>query len=247
MSKTNPPRGSLRCILDLVQAPDFLLKINGLLINAGTVISSNDIWFPKGHHQKAEKELYEFLEIIGETNLALQVKGWWLEVYTAKTRTPNWDLISTIKTTDGKKGILLVEAKAHYGELESSGKPSPKKDSENSEKNHQKIRSAIGEAKANISLQVPISNISIDCCYQLSNRVAHAWWLANKGYHVVLMYLGFQECKDMPGRKLFLQDSDWENCFEMKMKQVGLNGMVNKKYQFGQGSLQIICSQLKDI
>jgi hypothetical protein len=247
MSKTNPPRGSLRCILGLVQATDFLLKINGLLTNTGTVISSNDIWFPKGYHQPAEKELHEFLDLIGETNLSEEVERWWLAVHTSKTKTPNWDLISTIKTSEGKNGILLVEAKAHHGEIGSSGKPLAIKTSENSEKNYQKIRSAIEEANADISLQVASSNISILSCYQLSNRVAHAWWLANKGYHVVLMYLGFQECKDMPGRKLFLQDADWPICFDKKMSQVGLRGMVNKKYQFGQGSLQIICTQLKDI
>lgn len=246
MTKSNTPKGSLRCILDLVQKPDFLTIINGLLANTGTSISSNDIWFPKGYHQKAEKELYEFLEIIGEVGLAQQVKNWWLEVHTANTRTPNWDLISTLKTTEGQPGILLVEAKAHHAELESGGKPSPRNDSENSHKNHNKIRSAIEEANTDISIQIPTSQISIDGCYQLSNRVAHAWWLADKGYPVVLMYLGFTECKDMPGRRLFIQNTDWPTCFDKKMNQVGLTGMVSKKYHFGQGSLQIICSQLKD-
>ncbi|HRH36664.1 MAG TPA: hypothetical protein PKY12_16470, partial [Catalimonadaceae bacterium] len=246
MSKTYPPRGSLRCILDLVQKPNFLPIINGLLVNTGTAISSNDIRFPKGYHQKAEKELYEFLEIIGEVGLAQQVKNWWLEVHTANTRTPNWDLISTLKTTDGQPGILLVEAKAHHGELESSGKSiilyapensTIKVASENSIRNHNKIKAAIEEANTDISIQIPTSQISIDCCYQLSNRVAHAWWLANKGYPVVLMYLGFMECKDMPGRRLFIQNTDWPTCFDKKMNQVGLTGMASKKYHFGRGSL----------
>lgn len=46
---------------------------------------------------------------------------WWIVKRSARVRTPNFDLIRTA-TICGKPGVLLVEARAHHGELESCGK-----------------------------------------------------------------------------------------------------------------------------
>jgi hypothetical protein len=158
-----------------------------------------------------------------------EIVKWWLH---KDTTTPNWDLISTC-TINGKRGILLIEAKAHFKELEneSKGKPLDKTEpSESSEKNHARIFEAINEANTEINKINNGIKISRDNCYQLSNRVAHAWWLANQGIPVVLLYLGFLNCDDMNDGKntLFKTDSDWQNCFLNHAKKVGVDMILDK-------------------
>ena len=66
--------------------------------------------------------------------------AWWIVKRNALVQTPNFDLISTA-TIGGIPGVLLVEAKAHHGELESCGKSF--RGSSNPE-NHQKIGASCG-------------------------------------------------------------------------------------------------------
>ena len=58
-----------------------------------------------------------------------------------------------------------------------------------SEKNHERINKAINEANNQIKNIFPQIAISSDTCFQLSNRVANAWWLSNQGIPVVLLNL----------------------------------------------------------
>ena len=48
-----------------------------------------------------------------------QLRDWWLAVK-GGANTPNWDLASTCRV-EGKRGLLLVEAKAHTRELSDAG------------------------------------------------------------------------------------------------------------------------------
>ena len=116
-----------------------------------------------------------------------RLAAWWL-VYGANV--PNWDLASTC-TVGGRRGIVLVEAKANAAELKAGGKVLAKNASPRSRANHERIGAAIGEACAGLSRVVPGVRISRDHCYQLSNRIATAWKLASMGVPTVLMYLGF--------------------------------------------------------
>ena len=174
-----------------------------------------------------------------------KIVSWWLHV---DTTTPNWDLVSTC-TIDGKRGILLIEAKAHEKELneESHGKRLDKKEaSEDTIRNHIKIGEAINEAHAGIKTQFPEISISRDNCYQLSNRVAHAWWLAIQGIPVVLMYLGILKCQNMNDGKNNLLNSpeDWKDCFLNHAKQVGVDSIIDEWVDCGESKFITICRSL---
>ncbi len=70
----------------------------------------------------SESELKTFLELETVKKYLPRINpeslnSWW----GASGSKPNWDFISTCNV-DGEKGILLVEAKSHYGEMEEKGK-----------------------------------------------------------------------------------------------------------------------------
>ncbi len=234
-------KGSKRCMLEFIDSPDFISKINILMKDVGADISNTDSWLPEGFHNCKEAELKDFLKEHFSPQLATDVTKWWLY---KNDRTPNWDLISTC-TINGKRGILLVEAKAHHDELkkESKGKPYDiNTKSEGTKRNHEQISLAIEEAKNGINKEISAVAISRKTCYQLSNRIAHAWWLANKGIPVVLLYLGFLNSDDMKDKyKVFNTDVEWEDCFKEHAKIVAADGLIDKTVNCGESSFVMIC------
>ncbi len=122
--------------------------------------------------------------------------------------TPNWDIASKC-TIQGAEGLMLVEAKAHWKELSSSGKPKPR--TANGWENHEKIGVAIQEANTALNGIVSGWGLSRDSHYQLSNRFAWAWKLASMDVPVVLVYLGFLNADEMNNRgELFHTADDWD-------------------------------------
>ncbi len=100
-------------------------------------------------------------------------------------------------------GLILAEAKAHYGELGSGGGVA---------KNHQnekRIRDAIAEANHNLNRISYGWNLTADSHYQLCNRFAWGWKVASLGVPVILVYLGFLNVEDMPGYRVFRTDEEW--------------------------------------
>ena len=141
------------------------------------------------------------------SELQRQLRDWWL-ARNGRANTPNWDLASTCHI-DGKKGLLLVEAKAHAAELSPDGKPPPEPNSANSKANHRRIGEAIQQANAGLRRATGGSwNLSRDHHYQLSNRFAWTWKLAMLGVPTVLVYLGFLKAEEMSG--WFRTKGDWE-------------------------------------
>ena len=237
-------KGSKKCMLELISSPNYYSTINSLIQGTDAIINStNDKYYPIGLHNDKEAELKDFLASHFSAKQGTDIRNWWLAVSTPNTRTPNWDLISTC-TIRGKKGILLVEAKAHKQELngESHGKKLDSNTSDKSKKNHEKIGLAINEAKEGI---YGIS-ISRDKCYQLSNRVAHAWWLANQGIPVVLLYLGFRNVKDMDNgkNKLLETDKDWIDCFTNHASKVGVDNIIDNWVDCGESGFRLICKSI---
>ncbi len=230
MSKTDK-KGSKKAILDLIQSKSFLSSINELIKSTGANITADDKWMPEGMENPKESTLNTFLRGKFDAVSNNEILGWWT---LHGTRSPNWDFISTC-TIHGKPGILLVEAKAHKGELDRFRKRVNKNASDNSKKNHANVLEAIEQAKKAINEQVEGVSISRDNCYQLSNRVAHAWWLADKGIPVVLLYLGFLNCKDMDygSNKLFKTDEDWQKSFKEHTELVGVDKILEKKIELG--------------
>src|SRR5438270_9954888 len=100
------------------------------------------------------------------------------------------DLICSLKIGNNN-GLLFVEAKAHEGELDWGGKPFKEDSSEGSRLNHQNITQRINQASTGLLKSCgPGFNLSINSHYQLANRLAYLWKLAESGVPVVLLYLG---------------------------------------------------------
>lgn len=237
-------KGSKKCVLDLVQSSSYLTTINALIKDTKAEVCEYDNWMPKNIHLQKEAELKYFLKYNFDYLLYNKIVKWWLHV---DATTPNWDIISTC-TISGKRALLLVEAKAHWSELEneSKGKMLDSNASKNSKLNHAQIGNAITQANTEINKIISGVSISHNKCYQLSNRVAHAWWLASQGIPVVLMYLGFCNVFDMNdgSYRLLATDNDWQTCFTNHIKQVGVDNIIDKWVNCGKGEFITIFRSL---
>ena len=143
-------RGSLpRCLLLTYFLPR--IKTAKLLTDlakpsGAVVLPENDIWLPRSLVDWKEATLideYDFLD----SERCRALKDWWLSVPRG-ANPPNWDIASTC-TIGRKRGLLLIEAKAHETELSEAGKAEP--DTLNSNKNHQHIGNAIEQANAGLN------------------------------------------------------------------------------------------------
>lgn len=240
-------KGSQYAIIKLVESRDFIANLNRLIKETKAEITVYDNWMPKSLSHDKEAELKDFLKYNFNHQLGSDILEWWLYSKTWSTRTPNWDLVSSC-TINGKRGILLVEAKAHWGELdkESQGKTLKSDATDPSIKNHDRIGEAIIEANTSLRKTYSLINISRDNCYQLSNRIAHAWWLASQGIPVVLVYLGFLNCKDMDnnGRRLLKNDKEWQTCFKEHAKKVGVDTITDNWVDCGTSKFITICRSI---
>ena len=186
-------------------------------------ISGDDIWMPRGRPVQREDGSWDATVAAGveldkpndllPLAISERLSNWWLAVSENDPRTPNWDIASTC-TVRGRKGLLLVEAKAHWNEVarSSKGKRLGKPASNGTLKNHEKIGEAIGEAAVGLrTVTGGRWGISRDSHYQLSNRFAWSWKLASLGVPVVLVYLGFLYATDIAkGGNLFHSEAHWE-------------------------------------
>lgn len=202
-------------------------------------ITEGDDYFPKGFEdpreliltsKRAEPFFEKHFPNIGFKKIKEELKDkWWL---TPKKggNTPNWDLVSSCILEDGRKALLLVEAKAHIGELDKSGKSPAKKNNDNSKANHESIKTAIEYAKngLNRAYEAKGFGIDIDHCYQLTNRFAYAWKLASLGVPVVLMYLGFVNAYEM-GEGYFKDKDHWEGALYDHCKGIIPQNVWNSK------------------
>ena len=200
-------------------------------------VTSCDTWKPWGKPVKKENGLWDdtpskeasrngLTELLSgcyekkrSTVIGKQLRYWW-NPYNG--RTPIWDIASTCRI-QGKSGLLLVEAKAHKNELDSSGKPFEKeKASCNAQLNHRQIGYAIAEADAGLrSITGRPWQLSRDDHYQLSNRFAWSWKLATLGIPVVLLYLGFLDAEEMAyDGPLFQSEKDWKRILKDHSRSV---------------------------
>ena len=161
-------------------------------------VSASDYWLPKGFCDTQEAQLDKTCKLLLKQDERDKLRDWWLAV-PRNANTPNWDIASTC-TVRGNKGLLLVEAKAHTQELNEAakGKGLSKQATANSRRNHVRIGAAIQEANIALADQTGLSwALSHECRYQMSNRFAWSWKLAELGYPVILVYLGFLKAEEM--------------------------------------------------
>ena len=136
-----------------------------------------------------------------------RLRGWWLAVSRGNTRTPNWDIASTC-TVNGRKGLLLVEAKAHTQELKVDDQVGA------GTRNCARIAECIEETNISLANQTDLDwALSHEHRYQMANRFAWSWKLTELGYPVVLVYLGFLRAGEMrngPEDTPFDSHAEWE-------------------------------------
>lgn len=167
---------------------------------------------PQGFFEPTEAQLHVAHRLV-DNALGQELGHWWLGGIRQERRTPNFDIASTC-TIEGRKGLLLVEAKAHHGELskESAGRALATRSSDARIESHRAIGAAIEQAAQGLTRDTGLDcRVSRDHCYQMSNRFAWAWKLATLDIPVVLVYLGLLQADEMAdqGRPID-SHADWE-------------------------------------
>jgi len=196
------------------------------LVGSYGSVSRRLCWAPAGFDDVEELQIQEPNALISNER-SRELKDWWFDI--PGGRGPNWDLASQCAIGKGKearRGVLLVEAKAHRAELERErgrkkldGNASPK-----SLKNHERIGKAIQEANEGLQSITGLeawglSRDSYYQYYQMSNRFAWAWKLASLGTPVVLVYLGFLNSIEMSDEgDPFAEHADWVDCVKEHAK-----------------------------
>ncbi|MHB1328182.1 MAG: hypothetical protein ACYC2K_08275 [Gemmatimonadales bacterium] len=203
-------RGSKpRCHLLTHGAPEIIASRLTSLVAPFATVSPTDHWMPCGFADKCEAELDKAHRLLdGPCRTALA--SWWLPPTRRGATTPNWDIASTC-TIDGRQGLLLIEAKAHDKELtkEASGRHLPENASDERRESHPTIGAAIQSAREGLIEATGLTGwgISRDDHYQISNRFAWGWKLAELGVPVVLVYLGFLDAAEMADRGMPLANA----------------------------------------
>jgi hypothetical protein len=193
-------RGSrFRCLLATHQSRSSVISFLNSLVQPFACVREDDMFMPGGFGRPEEARLGETPGFLSDEQRPI-VTNWWLEK-PERANTPNWDLVSTC-AVNGRKGLLLVEAKAHAGELKPNDCCGAR-----DEDNRSKIKAAIADANQNLGEGW---RLSIDSHYQVSNRLAWAWKLASLGVPTVLVYLGFLNADEMS--QPFASYGDWERC-----------------------------------
>jgi hypothetical protein len=195
--KRSQQRGSKpRCHLLTHGTPDTVAASLTALAAPFATVTPTDHWMPQGFDHTDEATLPEADRLLSK-EIRLELTRWWLVV---AARTPNWDLASTC-TINGKPGILLIEAKAHDQELikEETGRKNIEAPvSANARRNLLRIDWAIQDANLALAQDTGlIWAMSRNWNYQMSNRFAWAWKLADLGVPVALVYLGFLNANEM--------------------------------------------------
>ena len=203
-------RGSrLRCLMLSSLSETHVARSLSELVWPHALVRPSDIWRPRGFIDPKEAELCGTNEFL-PPEICDEVINWWLAVR-KRARTPVWDFAATC-TVPGfdQRGVVLVEAKAHCLELSEGGKELGAK---TNLKNHERIRSAICEANTGLNGFLAGWNLARDSHYQLSNRFAWAWKLAQLGVPVILVYLGFLNAVEMADLGTPFRDArHWNEC-----------------------------------
>jgi len=231
-------KGSRKHVLDLLERNDFLKVLNNLLTTSGATVSETDVYQPRGYTDPTEMELRDFgpKYLADLINWSL-IRKWWPD---RPARSPQWDLLITC-TAAAKRGLVLVEAKAHEAELEWGGKSVKEGPSEDSLHNHQRIGECIAEACRSLNEKMPGVNIQRDNHYQLANRVAFTWKLAQCSMPVVLLYLGFLGDTGISEVGVPFRDNDrWQRVMEFYMQGVLPQSFPETQLEFESGGSMIM-------
>ena len=196
----------LRCLMLTNLPDDTFAKALTDLASPHATVAPGHLQAPHGFLQPDEAKLGETPGFLSDSQRA-EITGWWLEE-SRNANTPNWDLVSQCQI-GSQDGLILVEAKAHEDEFKTNTDTCGAK-----EPNADRIKGAIQEASKEWNQMLPGFSLSSDSHYQLSNRFAFAWKLAEMGIPSVLVYLGFLDAHEMDNgqRKLLRTAKQWQAC-----------------------------------
>lgn len=212
--KPKERRGSKpRCHLLTHGSPEAVAARLTALVAQFASVAPCDSWMPQGFADIEEAQLHKAARLLLPA-ISARLGKWWLPADRQEARTPNFDIASTC-TIDGVPGLLLVEAKAHETELvkEAAGRRLAADDSPGRKASHVTIGAAIDSARIGLEAATRLKwQISRDSHYQMSNRFAWSWKVAELGIPVVLVYLGFLKANDMskPGEVPFADAGAWK-------------------------------------
>jgi hypothetical protein len=190
-------------------------------------VTASDQWHPRGLLDGDEIQLGDASGLLS-VEQRRELISWWL-ANPERANTPNWDIVSTCDTGSAT-GLVLVEAKAHAGELGRGGKPA------GNAANHQRIEAAIAEANDALGGAANQWRLSCASHYQMCNRFAWAWKVASLGVPVVLVYLGFLRAAEM-GEGAFATDAAWRECVTKHAREIAPPDIWDRRIPVGNGWL----------
>lgn len=235
-------RGSQKHLLDLLSETERpFVELNDIL-HPHVTIQEEDLHCPVDYDNPDEKTIRAFLadSQLCETFDYSAFDSWWVP---DEYKNPTWDLLSTCQV-QGPRGLLLVEAKAHEGEIKEDGKDLPPKASAQSEANHEKISESITEASIALNgILGETVHLSIDSHYQLANRIATAWKLASCGLPAVLLYLGFTGDTYFR-RDHFRDDAHWQDFMKSHITGVFPTERLEQGIDCGGATMTILIRSL---
>ena len=213
----------LRCLL-LSHRPrrcvaEFLTALSG----GNAQVSVEDKWAPDGFLSPNEAKLGVTPGFLPKTQRT-EITKWWLK-NPGRANTPNWDLVSTANV-GGRPGLLVVEAKSHEGEFSSD------RCGATNQANFQQIKKALEQANDAWNQHVPGFALSAESYYQLSNRFAFAWKLAELNVPVVLVYLGCLNAEEMSGRRILSSHDAWRNCVVSRAGKTIPEAVWDRRFEF---------------
>jgi hypothetical protein len=196
---------------------------------------------PDGFTQCDEAQLHTAERLVPDPQMRASLLSWWIAAPgKRKTTTPNWDIASTC-TISGKRGLLLVEAKAHDAELrnEERGKPLGGEDNKGvsieSRRNHVRIGACIQESSLALSGQTCLAwALSRDWNYQMANRFSWAQKVVELGTPVILVYLGFIGCEEMregTRQRPIESKDDWQEMVHEHSRHLFPRQVWNQEWQ----------------
>ncbi len=203
-------------------------------------VSAGDQWMPEGFCRTEEAQMDKAWRLLPPVQERNCLRQWWLAESGENTRTPTWDIASTC-TVDGRKGFLLVEAKAHTKELKTEDRV------EAGHANLERIARCIREANSSLSVWTGHSwALSHEHRYQMANRFAWSWKLTQLGYPVVLVYLGFLGAEEMRGgreQSPFACHADWKDLVKYHSKRLFPAAVWDRRWWVGdQPFIPRVCS-----
>lgn len=250
MAKKDTPsrdKGSYRHMLDLVSSPHFEAILGNLLEETNARLANPDYRHPKGRSKKKDWTESDFEEYTRKYPLDCLPGGldrkWWIPF---KGNRPTWDLICHIEF-EGLPGLLLVEAKAHVGELgEKDSKTGPEKGNARSIANDYSIRLRLAEASLALTrLGIGHFQLSADHQYQLSNRIASLQKLCSQGVPTLLVYLGWLNSPDWSSDPLSSHEH-WESVVKNHTEAIAPWEFVGQRHQLdGSATMQMIVRSLE--